>query len=145
MNAPQIALSALLGGALFYTVFGWARRYGALSGRSRLFRTVGLILLDLLLALALMWFFIDFTGGSGNERIAALRELFYILSCIVLVLFLLCIAALDALETLSAARREERAFIQETLREEIERARAREATAAADAAAPPADGSGRAA
>lgn len=122
MFAPQIALAALLGGSVFYTVFGYPHRYGALSGRSRLFRTFGLLLLDLLLALALMWFFLDF----GDGRIALARQGFYLASCVILGLALLCIALLDALETLVAARREERDFVRQILRDEIEQVKKRE-------------------
>lgn len=122
MHAPQIILAVLLGGAVLYTVFGYRHRYGALSGRSRLFRTFGLALMDLLLALALMWFFIDF--GGGNLGLA--RQGFYLASCVVLVLALLCIALLDALETVVAARREERNFVRQILQEEITQARIRE-------------------
>lgn len=126
MYAPQIILALLLGGSVFYTVFGYTRRYGALSGRSRLFRTLGLIVIDLLLALVLMWFFIDF--GDGN--LAAIRQSFYIISCVVLVLALLCIAMLDALETIVAARREERDFVRQILQEEINQAKLRESASA---------------
>ena len=122
MHAPQIILAALLGGSVFYTIFGYSRRYGALSGRSRLFRTFGLILMDLLLALALMWFFIDFGGGT----LGLARQGFYLASCVVLVLALLCIAMLDALETIVAARREERDFVRQILKDEIQQAKARE-------------------
>jgi hypothetical protein len=126
MHAPQIVLAALLGGSVFYTVFGYTRRYGALSGRSRLFRTFGLLLMDLLLALALMWFFIDF--GDGTLGLA--RQGFYIASCVVLVLALLCIALLDALETIVAARREERDFVRQILQDEIQQAKRREGASA---------------
>ncbi len=122
MSALQIVFATLLGGSVFYTIFGYKHRYGALSGRSRLFRTLGLIVMDLLLALALMWFFIDF--GSGTLGLA--RQGFYIASCIVLVLALLCIALLDALETIVAARREERDFVRQILKDEIQQAKIRE-------------------
>lgn len=122
MQAPQILLAVLLGGAILYTVFGYQHRYGALSGRSRLFRTLGLVIIDLLLALTLMWFFIDF--GVGKLGIA--RQGFYLASCVVLVLALFCIALLDALETIVAARREESKFVRQVLQEEILQARLRE-------------------
>jgi hypothetical protein len=122
MQAPQIILAVLLGAAVLYTVFGYKHRYGALSGRSRLFRTLGLILIDLLLALVLMWFFIPF--GEGN--LGGIRQLLYILSCVILVLALFCIAMLDALETIVAARREERSFVRQVLQEEIQKAKLRE-------------------
>ena len=122
MQAPQIILAVLLVGAVLYTVFGYRSRYGALSGRSRLFRTLGLVVMDLLLALSLMWFFIPF----GDGRLGLARQGFYIASCVVLVLALLCIALLDALETIVAARREERSFVRQILQEEIQQARLRE-------------------
>ena len=122
MQAPQIILAVLLAGAVLYTVLGYPHRYGALSGRSRLFRTLGLVIIDLLLALVLMWFFINF----GDSKIGAVRQLFYILSCVILALALLCIAALDSLETIVAARREESKFVRQVLQEEILQARLRE-------------------
>ncbi|MES2463351.1 MAG: hypothetical protein V4671_22485 [Armatimonadota bacterium] len=125
MQAPQIILAALLGGSVFYTIFGYRSRYGALSGRSRLFRTFGLLLMDLLLALALMWFFIDF----GRDTLGLARQGFYLASCVVLVLALLCIALLDVLETIVAARREERDFVRKILKEEIDQAKLREGAA----------------
>ncbi len=122
MQAPQIILAVLLAGAVLYTVLGYRHRYSALSGRSRLFRTVGLVLIDLLLALVLMWFFIPF----GDGKLGLARQGFYIASCVVLVLALLCIAMLDALETIVAARREESKFVRQVLQEEILQARLRE-------------------
>lgn len=133
MQAPQILLAVLLGGSVLYTVFGYRHRYGALSGRSRLFRTLGLMVMDLLLALSLMWFFIPF----GDGRLGLARQGFYIASCVVLVLALLCIAMLDALETIVAARREERNFVRQILQEEIQQARLREG-----GPTPPPSGSG---
>ena len=122
MQAPQIILAVLLGGAVLYTVFGYRSRYGALSGRSRLFRTLGLVIMDLLFALSLMWFFIPF----GDGKLGAVRNLLYISSCVILALALLCIAMLDALETIVTARREERNFVRQILQEEIQQARLRE-------------------
>jgi len=126
MHGAQILFSALLAVTVGYTIFGWPRRYGAISGRSRLYRTVGLAILDLLLALLAMVWSIDFTGGTGDVRTGELRWTLYIASCVLLVVFLLCIAVLDALETVSALRREERAYVQRVLHEEIARARERE-------------------
>jgi hypothetical protein len=127
MNAPGIVFAVLLSAAVFYTVWGWPRRYHALSGRSRLFRTVGLALLNLVLALALLWGFIDF--GSG--RVAAVRQLLYLDSCVLVIVSLLFVAALDALETFVAAKREQKAFVHEMLEAEIERLRGVAASGAA--------------
>ena len=68
MLTAQIVLGLCLLGALTYTVLAYPNKYGALSGRSRLFRTVGLFLLDVLLALVLMYTFIDFKVGRDAPR-----------------------------------------------------------------------------
>jgi hypothetical protein len=124
MTPAQIGISILMVGAMAYTVFGYPHRYGALTGRSRLYRTVGLIAIDLLLVLVLMGTLIDF-GADVPRRIAALRAALYWSACVILGLSLPCIALLDALESYTAVRREKRDFVQQMIQEEITRAQAR--------------------
>jgi membrane protease YdiL (CAAX protease family) len=121
MNALQIALGLGLAGAMAYTVLGYPHKYGALTGRSRLFRTLGLLVFDLLLLLVLIWTFTDFSKQVG-QRVGRIREIFYLASCLVLGLSLPLIALLDALESYTAVRRERREFLQQAVRDEAERA-----------------------
>jgi membrane protease YdiL (CAAX protease family) len=120
MTATQFLLGTLLAFALGYTVLGYPHKYGALSGRSRLYRTVGLCVLDLLLILVFFGTFADFDSGP-DERVARIRYLLYLMSCLTLCLTLPLIAALDALESYSAVRRERREYLNKILEEESER------------------------
>ena len=117
MNAFQVILALLFAASCAYTVLGYPSRYGALSGRSRLFRTVGLFLLNLLLGLVLLYTFIDFKVGA-SDRAAALRAIIYLLACIFLGLSLMCIAVLDWLESLVAYRNAQRDILYKMAREE---------------------------
>ena len=127
MLTAQIILGLLTLGALAYTVVAYPNKYGALSGRSRLFRTVGLFLLDVLLVLVLMYTFIDFRAGV-TPRVGAFRFLFYVASCLFLCFALVCVALLDALESYSSVRRERRTYLNVVIQEEVEKAQ-REAEA----------------
>ena len=120
MTAMQIFLGMVLAAALGYTVLGYPGKYGALTGRSRLFRTVGLCIFDLLLILLFLGAFVDFNEGVV-ERVAAIRRLLYLMSCVTLTLTLPLIAALDALESYSSVRRERREFLNKLVEEERER------------------------
>ena len=114
MNALQIILALLFAATCTYTVVGYPHRYGALSGRSRLFRTVGLFLLNLLLGLVLLITFIDYEGAlpaGVSRRALALRYLSYVLACVFLVFSLLCIALLDWLELQVIYRRAQRDIV----------------------------------
>ena len=122
MTATQIFLGIVLAAALGYTVYGYPGKYGALSGRSRLYRTVGLCIFDLLLILLFLGAFVDFNEGV-MPRVAAVRRLLYLMSCVTLGLTLPLIAALDALESYSSVRRERREFLQKMAEEERERAK----------------------
>jgi hypothetical protein len=121
MNPFQIILALVFAAACVYTVLGYPARYGALTGRSRLFRTVGLFLFDLLLGLVLLGTFIDFAYNT-TRVIGNFRALSYALACLFLALALMCIAILDWLESLVAYRREQRNLLQQMAREEWERA-----------------------
>lgn len=130
MSGAQILFGLAFFAAAAYTVVGYPHKYGALTGRSRFFRTIGLFLLDLLLALVLLYTFVDFNRETGGP-VASIRELLYLLSCFFLGLMLVCLAILDALESVVAVRRERRAAMQEMIRAEIERAEREKAGAAA--------------
>lgn len=119
MLAAQIVLGLCLLGALTYTVLAYPNKYGALSGRSRLFRTVGLFLLDVLLALVLMYTFIDFKEGVA-PRVGLLRLVFYAASCLFLCFALVCVSLLDALESYSSVRRERRTYLESVIQAELE-------------------------
>ncbi len=101
-----------------FTVAGYKRKYGALSARSRLFRTVGLVLLNLLLILFLAYTFADFKTGV-TPKAASVREILYLCSCLFLGLTLLCVALLDSLESIVAVRRERRGLAQEMIRDVV--------------------------
>ena len=122
MSATQVALGVMTLAALVYTVLAYPDKYGALTGRSRLFRTIGVCLLDLLFLLATMATFIDFTAGVA-PRIGPIRALFYLGSCLFLVFSLVAISLLDALESFSTIRRERKGELERILRSEIEKAR----------------------
>jgi hypothetical protein len=76
MSPAQIVLGLATLAAFVYTVLAYPHKYGALSGRSRLFRTIGVSLLDLLLTLVLMATFIDFSVGVAKS-VALFRMIFY--------------------------------------------------------------------
>ena len=101
----------------------YPHKYGALTGRSRLFRTVGVALFDLLLMLVTLATFIDFHAGVA-PRLAPIRMGFYLASCFFLCFALICVASLDALESISRLRRENRVSLEQMLRTEIDKARA---------------------
>jgi hypothetical protein len=123
MSAGQVVLAVLFAAACIYTVVGYPHRYGALTGRSRLFRTVGITLLVLFLGLVLLYTFLDFQASVPSRRIAALRQITYLAACFFLALTLLCLALLDWLEALVFYRREQRSLLHQMAREEMERAR----------------------
>jgi uncharacterized membrane protein YbhN (UPF0104 family) len=126
VNAVQTVLAVLFGAACLYTVLGYPHRYGALTGRSRLFRTVGLSLLVLFLGLVLLYTFLDFEANTASKKIAALRQITYLAACFFLALSLLCIALLDWLEAIVFYRREQRDLLRQMARDEMERIAARE-------------------
>ena len=117
MKGPQIFLAIVFGASCLYTVLGYPVRYSALSGRSRLYRFVAVILLDLLLGLLLLGTFIEFRDYV-NPIMGSFRALAYGSACIFLALALVCLAVLDALESLVAYRREQRRLLSHMLEEE---------------------------
>lgn len=98
---------------LVLTVLGFPRGYGALSARSRLFRTSGLGLLLTLVAVA--WFQVSLPALDGT-RLTAFRHLALYGTGVFLALSLACVAVLDALEVWSVARREERSTLRSMIR-----------------------------
>lgn len=116
----QIVMAVLFVAVCAYTIIGYPKQYGALTPRSRLFRTLGIVLLDLLIGLALLYTIVDVRAGVP-ANVGVIRVLLYLGSCIFLAFALFCIAMLDALETVSSFRREKRQNVELFLREEVER------------------------
>lgn len=115
LSPLQIVLGLLFLGACVYTVLGYPHKYGALTGRSRLFRSTGVVIIDLLLGLVLLYTFINFSYGA-TPRVAALRGISYLAACLFLTFALLCIALLDWLEGIVALRRGQRDIFRQITR-----------------------------
>ncbi|WP_395144116.1 hypothetical protein [Armatimonas sp.] len=107
-----VIFGILLAVAVGLTFYGYPRGYGALSARSRLFRTAGMALLVLLLALTMVFVGQDFVGRVGD-----LQKLALLISLYGLGLSLVCIALLDALESFVAMRKAERQALQQVIEE----------------------------
>ena len=121
MNVFAWLWGTLLAAALSYTVWGYGKKYGALSGKSRLFRTVGMILLDLLLTTVVVYFCTDWNAmryriGTPSEQAAQLvalsQGLYFATWFLVSVLILGC-AGLDSLENFSIYRKQRREALDE--------------------------------
>lgn len=123
MNAAQVIVGLLFAAACLYTILAYPNKYGALTGRSRLFRTTGLFLLDLLLGLVLLGVSLDWTAPADPvlRRALVLRLLALTLACVFLALSLLCIAALDWLEIQVVLRRSRRDVLLKMAEEEARR------------------------
>ncbi|MBC8141957.1 MAG: hypothetical protein H7Y38_11005 [Armatimonadetes bacterium] len=127
MNALQWLFGALLAGSVAYTVLGYRHKYGALSGKSRLFRTVGLVLMDLLLLTVLMFFSTDWDAmlykvGVSTEDSAArvlLSKGLYFATWMLLSVLTVGCAALDSLENFSVYRRQRREALDQMVQETI--------------------------
>jgi membrane protease YdiL (CAAX protease family) len=117
MISASLVFGVLLAIAVGLTIFFYSKGYGALSPRSRLFRTAGMALLCLLLALALIFVGRDFVG-----RVGALQKLMLLISLYGLGVSLVCIALLDALESFVAMRKAERQVIQQVIENVAEEA-----------------------
>jgi hypothetical protein len=126
VDSTQITLTVLLVLTAGVAIWGYPRKYGALSGRSRLYRTAGVGVLVFLLTLILVGTYTDFYAGV-TRQIGALRAAAHLGAVLILVLSLPFIALLDALETYVTGRREKRALLEQMIREEIERAQAKAA------------------
>jgi len=127
MNPLQSLFSILLGIGVVYTVWGYPRKYGALSGRSRLFRTIGLVLINLLLITLLIFASTDWNEqlyhvGSIPEnarRMVKISQLLYYVTWLILGLFLLGVAMLDGLENFTIYRRQRREALENMIAEAV--------------------------
>ncbi len=123
MNAASVIAGLLFASACAYTVVAYPNKYGALTGRSRLFRTAGLFLLDLLLGLVLLGVSLDWTppADPALRRALVFRLFALTLACVFLALSLLCVAALDWLEIQVVIRRSRRDVLVKMAEEEARR------------------------
>ncbi|MFM7187435.1 MAG: hypothetical protein ACKO14_06425 [Armatimonadota bacterium] len=101
----QIALAVIFVFSVIYAVRGYPSGYGALSKRSRLYRTAALGLLILLIIVAFVGFSLPL---DGPKKLIAFRQISILLVSVLLALSLVCAAGLDALESYSVVRRQER-------------------------------------
>lgn len=123
MNPLQMLFGALLAVSVLVTVLGYRRKYGALSGRSRLFRTAGMGMINLLLVVLMVFFGMnrqEMLAAGGDPRVFALRQVVMLLVITFLILSLVGLAALDVLENVVVYRRERRQAFQQMIRDEIE-------------------------
>ena len=111
---------------VIFAVCGYPSGYGALSKRSRLYRTAALGLLILLIIVAYVGFSLPI---DGPKKLIAFRQLSILLVSVMLALSLVCAAGLDALESYSVVRRQERIANQqvaEDLRSQLQEHKQRE-------------------
>lgn len=101
----QIALAVVFVLAVIFAVRGYPSGYGALSKRSQLYRTAALGLLILLVIVAFVGFSLPL---DGPKKLIAFRQISILLVSVMLALSLVCAAGLDALESYSVVRRQER-------------------------------------
>lgn len=101
----QIALAVVFVLTVIFAVRGYPSGYGALSKRSRLYRTAALGLLILLIIVAFVGFSLPL---DGPKKLIAFRQISILLVSVMLALSLVCAAGLDALESYSVVRRQER-------------------------------------
>lgn len=101
----QIALAVVFVITVVFAVRGYPSGYGALSKRSRLYRTAALGLLILLVIVAFVGFSLPL---DGPKKLIAFRQISILLVSVMLALSLVCAAGLDALESYSVVRRQER-------------------------------------
>ncbi len=123
MSVFPAIVGLLFAAACVYTVVAYPNKYGALTGRSRLYRTVVAFLLDLLLGLVLLGALVDWTPPADPAlRVSlAFRFIAYTLACVFLALSLLCLAALDWLEIQVVIRRSRRDVLVKMAEEEARR------------------------
>jgi hypothetical protein len=101
----QVALAVVFVMTVIFAVRGYPSGYGALSKRSRLYRTAALGLLIMLIIVAYVGFSLPI---DGPKKLIAFRQLSILLVSVMLALSLVCAAGLDALESYSVVRRQER-------------------------------------
>lgn len=122
----QIALAVVFVLAVIFAVRGYPSGYGALSKRSRLYRTAALGLLILLVIVAFVGFSLPL---EGPKKLIAFRQISILLVSVMLALSLVCAAGLDALESYSVVRRQERLanqMVAEDLKAQLQENRERE-------------------
>lgn len=112
-----VVFGVLLAVAIALTMIFYSRGYGALSPRSRLYRTAGMVMLCLFLVLLTIFMGREFVG-----RIGLLQKLALLISIYCLGISLPCIALLDALESFVTVRKAERQVIQQAIQQTIEEA-----------------------
>ena len=118
MNQLQLIFAGLLGISGLATIIGYPRKYGALSGRSRLFRTLGLVIINLLFILLISFCGTDFKAVP-NPNEGKIRAAIYLALFGVLIISLLLLAVLDLLESLVVYRRERREAMQHMVHEVV--------------------------
>ena len=111
-----VFFGVLLAVAIVLTMLFYSRGYGALSPRSRLYRTAGMVMLCLFLVLLTIFMGREFVG-----RIGLLQKLALLISIYCLGISLPCLALLDALESFVTVRKAER-VIQQAIQQTIEEA-----------------------
>ena len=116
MSLLQMILGGLTLGAFVWAVVGYPKKYGALSGRSRLFRTAGMALLILLLILG---FIVSGTVVPHGDKMGAIRKAALLLSCMLVALSLCGVALLDGLESFVVVRRERRGELNKVIAETV--------------------------
>ena len=122
----QVALAVIFVMSVIFAVRVYPSVYGALSKRSRLYRTAALGLLILLIIVAFVGFSLPI---DGPRKLVAFRQLSILLVSVMLALSLVCAAGLDALESYSVVRRQERIanqLIAEDLRAQLQEHKDRE-------------------
>ena len=122
----QVALAVVFVMTVIFAVRGYPSGYGALSKRSRLYRTAALGLLILLIIVAYVGFSLPI---DGPKKLIAFRQLSILLVSVMLALSLVCAAGLDALESYSVVRRQERLanqLVAEDLQSQIQEHKERE-------------------
>ena len=142
MNLFQWLFGGLLAASLAYTVWGYQRKYGALSGKSRLFRTVGLVLLNLLLVSVVTYFGTDWDAmlykigvpTEQNARIVLLSKGLYFSTWLLLSVLTLGCAGLDSLENFSIYRKQRREALDEMVGAAIAASAAKHAARQGDTA-----------
>ena len=127
MNPLQWVFGGLLVVALAATVWGYPHKYGALSGRSRLFRTVGILLLDLLLITIVMYLSTDWiamkyqVGRSASDslKLIAASRLLYFTTWVIITILTLGMGMLDALENFTVYRKQRRQALDDMIQDAI--------------------------
>lgn len=112
-----VVFGVLLALTIGLTIYFYPKGYGALTGRSRLFRAAGMGLLCLLLALAMI-----FVGREFVGRVGALQKLALLISIYGIGISMICLALLDALESFVAMRKAQRQVVQQAIQTVIEEA-----------------------